>query len=136
MTPNIHLHCHLKDCVLDFGPLHAFWCFSFERFNGILGATPLNGRSIEIQLMRKLISGRFIWNTTMPSEFQDTFLPFFKHCSSEDGAEFSTINSMYFSKSATTHNLKAVEWNNFLLVTLPRSYQYITLDNDDLKLLL
>ena len=24
VTPNMHLHCHLKECVLDYGPLHAF----------------------------------------------------------------------------------------------------------------
>ena len=36
-TINIHLHCHLKDCVLDFGPVYAFWLFSFERLNGFLG---------------------------------------------------------------------------------------------------
>ncbi len=27
---------HLKECLLYFGPLPAFWCFAFERFNGIL----------------------------------------------------------------------------------------------------
>ena len=34
-TPNMHLHCHLKECVIDCGPVHAFWFFIFERFNGI-----------------------------------------------------------------------------------------------------
>ena len=33
VTPNMHLHCHLKSCVLDYEPLHGFWCFSFERYN-------------------------------------------------------------------------------------------------------
>ena len=53
VTPNIHFHCHLKECVIDCGPVHAFWCFSFERFNGILGAMQVNGRSVQIQLIRK-----------------------------------------------------------------------------------
>ena len=44
VTPNMHLHCHLKECVIDCGPVHAFWCFSFEQFNGILGAMQVNGR--------------------------------------------------------------------------------------------
>ncbi len=35
-TPNMHMSLHLKECLLDFGPLPAFWCFAFERFNGIL----------------------------------------------------------------------------------------------------
>ena len=57
VTPNMHLHCHLKECVTDCGPVHAFWCFSFERFNGILGAIQVNGRSVEVQLMHKLLAG-------------------------------------------------------------------------------
>ena len=35
-TPNIHMSLHLKQCMLDFGPLSAFWCFPFERYNGTL----------------------------------------------------------------------------------------------------
>jgi hypothetical protein len=54
VTPNMHLHCHLKECILDLGPIHSFWCFSFERYNGILGNMPTNNRSVELQLMRKL----------------------------------------------------------------------------------
>ena len=37
-TPNMHLHLHLKRCMMDFGPVYSFWCFSFERFNGVLGS--------------------------------------------------------------------------------------------------
>ena len=37
ITPNLHLLLHLCECSYDFGPLYAFWCFSFERMNGILG---------------------------------------------------------------------------------------------------
>ena len=51
ITPNMHLHCHLKECILDFGPIHGFWCFSFERYNGILGELPNNNKSIGIQVM-------------------------------------------------------------------------------------
>ena len=37
-TPNMHLHCHLKDIIRDLEPIHSFWYFSFERYNGILGS--------------------------------------------------------------------------------------------------
>lgn len=30
-TPNMHLHLHLKDCLLDYGPVHSFWCYGFVR---------------------------------------------------------------------------------------------------------
>ena len=55
VTPNIHLHAHLTDCVNDFGPMSSFWLFSFERFNGILGDEPTNNRSIEIQLITRFL---------------------------------------------------------------------------------
>ena len=37
ITPNLHLCLHIADCCQDYGPLYSFWCFSFERMNGILG---------------------------------------------------------------------------------------------------
>ena len=46
VTPNIHLHCHLAECIKNFGPITNFWCFSFERFNGIIGSEATNNRSI------------------------------------------------------------------------------------------
>ena len=37
ITPNLHLCLHIKECCQDYGPLYSFWCFSFERMNGVLG---------------------------------------------------------------------------------------------------
>ncbi|EIE87366.1 hypothetical protein RO3G_12077 [Rhizopus delemar RA 99-880] len=34
ITPNMHMHMHLKECFLDFGPSYAFWLYGFERLNG------------------------------------------------------------------------------------------------------
>ena len=28
-TLNLHMHFHLKECILNVGPLYSFWCFSF-----------------------------------------------------------------------------------------------------------
>lgn len=36
ITPNMHMHCHLASCVKEFCPLHTYWLFPFERYNGIL----------------------------------------------------------------------------------------------------
>ena len=55
ITPNMHLHCHLANCIRDFGPSHAFWLFAFERYNGLLGNEPNNNRSVEIQLMQRFL---------------------------------------------------------------------------------
>ena len=37
ITPNIHLSLHLAECCRDYGPIYSFWCYSFERMNGLLG---------------------------------------------------------------------------------------------------
>ena len=46
----MHLHCHLVECVHDYGPIFGFWLFSFARYNGNF---PNNQKHIEIQLMQR-----------------------------------------------------------------------------------
>lgn len=77
ITPNMHFHTHLHECVLDYGPLHGFWLFSFERFNGILGQQPNNNRSIEIQLMKRFLRDNVQLSMPLPDDFSDEFLPVF-----------------------------------------------------------
>ena len=67
-TPNLHLHCHLKECLLDFGPANAFWLFACERLNGILGAISTNHHSIEAQLMMKFSSSQQALQSIAKSE--------------------------------------------------------------------
>ncbi|GBC18984.2 hypothetical protein GLOIN_2v1775288 [Rhizophagus irregularis DAOM 181602=DAOM 197198] len=62
ITPNLHLSLHLRDCSSDYGPLYAFWCFSFECMNGILGSLPNSNRKIESELMRRLMFDKQIEN--------------------------------------------------------------------------
>ena len=42
ITPNMHLHLHIKECVENYGCVHGFSLFSFERYNGLLGSFPTN----------------------------------------------------------------------------------------------
>lgn len=51
---------HLSQCLLDYGPVHSFWCFPFERYNGLLGAYHTNKKSIETQIMNKFIKNQLI----------------------------------------------------------------------------
>ncbi|CAB4417325.1 unnamed protein product [Rhizophagus irregularis] len=62
ITPNLHLSLHLRDCSSDYEPLYAFWCFSFECMNGILGSLPNSNRKIESELMRRLMFDKQIEN--------------------------------------------------------------------------
>ena len=77
-TPNLHLHLHLKDSLLDYGPVYAFWLFSFERFNGVLGNYSTNNKNIEVQLMRKFINQQKSKDVYFPEEYQDLYETLFK----------------------------------------------------------
>ena len=65
-TPNLHMHCHLKECVLDVGPLHSFWCFSFERYNGILENMKMSWHAPEVQLIHKFSSLQTLAGVVLP----------------------------------------------------------------------
>ena len=73
VTPNMHLHSHLVNCVLDYGPVYSFWLFRFERYNGILGDHGTNQRAVEIQLMHKFTSSQYVNDLPLPVAFQSIF---------------------------------------------------------------
>lgn len=47
LVPNHHLALHLTQCLKEFGPVHAWWTFPFERYNGIIGNLKTNSRTGE-----------------------------------------------------------------------------------------
>ncbi len=67
-TSNMHLHVHLKQIFEDYGPAHSFWCFSFERYNGILGSYHTNKKSVEIQLMKKFCTEQKVHSLPIPND--------------------------------------------------------------------
>ena len=68
-TINMHLHLHLNDCIFDYGPVYSFWCFCFERFNGILGSYYTNKHNIEAQFMKKFLQHQASVLLQLPQEF-------------------------------------------------------------------
>ena len=73
VTPNMHLHCHLAECLQDYGPVYGFWLFSFERENGVLGQFPNNKRNIEAQLMKRYLYDFQSVDCVLPDMFCDKF---------------------------------------------------------------
>ena len=55
ITANLHLSLQLYECSSDYGPLYAFWCFSFKHMNRILGNLPNSNRQIKPELMCRLM---------------------------------------------------------------------------------
>ena len=77
-TINMHLHLHLMQSLKDYGPARAFWLYSFERFNGILGSFHTNNTHIEAQIMAKFLDSQFIQvddTSFVDNEEFYTFLP-------------------------------------------------------------
>ena len=73
ITPNMHLHTHLKECIIDFGLVPAFWCLAYERFNGLIADIPTNNSNIEVQFMRSVTKIPFIKNNTYHLDFSKDF---------------------------------------------------------------
>ena len=72
ITPNMHMHCHLRECIFAYGPLHGFW---LSRYNGLLGKLPHNNRSIELQLMNRFIRYNSSLQVSLPDEFKEELGP-------------------------------------------------------------
>lgn len=86
VTPNMHLHAHLKQCILDYGPIHGFWCFPFERFNGLLGEFPNNKKSIEVQLMNRFSRENSLMSAPVPKEFAENLSQHIPQCRQVTGS--------------------------------------------------
>ena len=48
LVPNHHLSLHLSTCLLNFGPVHGWWAYPFERYNGIIQRFNTNHKIGEI----------------------------------------------------------------------------------------
>ena len=99
VTPNMHLHIHLVDCILDYGPFHGYWLFGFERMNGVLGSFSTNQRSPEIQFMRKISEIQFVHGLTKLHHLSDLFSSSFKfentaHSETKDTAVVQRLISL------------------------------------------
>ena len=102
ITPNMHMHCHLRSCILDYGPLHGFWLYAFERYNGILGTMPNNNRSIEVQLMRRFLRESQTLSAEYPSQFAEHFLPLFTQ-RSNSGSFADTLSTEHITLPSADH---------------------------------
>ena len=69
----LHLHGHLKECILDFGPVYTFWLFSCERLDEVLGSYHTYCHDISLQLMRRYTSSQEFAVQNWPEEYKGTF---------------------------------------------------------------
>ena len=131
VTPNMHFHCHLKDCVKDYGLLHSFWLYAFERYNGILENFPNNNRSIECQLMKRFLTDSESISIELPSDFSEKFKPHFMQTSlasnAASGSLEETISPTCNSQEAT------LSWEYSENMILPSSRSRYILNSSELN---
>lgn len=129
IAPNMHLHCHLIESITDYGPLHSFWCFAFERYNGILGSMPNNNRCIESQLMKRFLSESQVLSYSIPDdEFSQQLAPLLPK-SKQTGSIADTMLVTTIQESSTS-NLR--EWTLDSLgscIVLPKFSSRCVLDS-------
>ena len=85
-------HTHIKDVLMDFGPVYAFWPFTFERYNGILGSQSTNNKAIEPQLMNCFLRVIFAFTFDFPSKFYDNFSPVCSYKDLSVGSVHTTVS--------------------------------------------
>ena len=139
ITPNLHLCCHLKQCIFDFGPIYSFWCFSFERYNGEIGSTITNNRSVEIQYMRKFVTLQCVnpINGKVPSLHRSDFqLLFDDPNASETGIVYPLSEIIVQASIPFTREVENIDWSNTSHIDCAKEHKEGAFDSDDLDLLL
>lgn len=110
-TVNMHLHLHLSECVRDYGPVYAFWCFPYERMNGILGSYHMNNRYISVQFANRFLDSKSYAPVNWPVEFREEFYPVIKRFSYNKG---SLIQSAKFCSEVKLDPLPPIKEHCFL----------------------
>ena len=135
ITPNIHMHGHLKHCILDYGPISSFWLFSFERYNGIFESFPTNTASLEVQFMQRFVREFSVTTAYLPDVFRSDFNTLVKDIDPVvQGSLKATLQPLRLT--TPLHDLKI--WTQPESVVLPRSYLLSAFDQaciSDLRVL-
>ena len=75
----------------------------------------VNGRSIEVQMRRNFLAARFVWDAKFPTEFQDTFMPFFIQERNDAVESLTVINAIALFNSTCCLNLRDFQWSDLAL---------------------
>ena len=138
ITPNMHLHLHLKECVENYGSIYGFWLFSFERYNGIMGSYHTNNKTIEVQIMRQFMTSGILANMhyNLPEDYKDFFLLNCKSQIDSRGTFGETlVKSQLMMASCGPLRGKESVWADLTSVRFESSYKLASLDRDELSTL-
>lgn len=140
ISPNMHLHLHLKECIENYGSIYGFWLFSFERYNGILGSYHTNNKAVEVQIMRKFMTSGILaqMQYSLPEEYRDFFL---FSCTTQLESKVTFGETALLPElpvmMASSGSLLGKEsvWADLSSVCFEKSYKLASLDLDELNTL-
>ena len=118
ITPNMHLHGHLKECILDVGPLYSFWCFLFERY---IEKMKKSWHAPEQQLIHKFSNLQTLAATVLPPDLPLELVQIFtqaKEC--ETALPDPVISGLVVLKYE--HNLMCLPQE---ICAIKQSFQYL-----------
>lgn len=108
-TPNMHMSLHLKSCILDYGPLPAFWCFAFERYNGILEGVRKSWLSPERQMLIKFTGMQKCLSLSNTLGDKNEFMRLIcEHMNTETKSDTGSLSQYLVDDSITIEKLKNI----------------------------
>ena len=133
----MHMQLHIKQCVLNYGPVYAYWCFPFERFNGVLGSFQSKWASPELQMLRKFLTYQGILHSDISSSLPSELCEFFHRqlgtqgevYISEGSVEQSHVDASYlleFKRNATCIPSQINAEESVQLTVLRRCQKYFS----------
>lgn len=135
ITPNMHLHGHLADCIKDYGSVYGFWLFSFERYNGTLGNFHTNKKNVTVQLMRHFIFESQCHQLATPDMFKDEFyslLPIQRNIS-EIHLSCSSFSGFQYVSTPSVSKVGCLSPSDYAYLTEMYSHLYnTTIDGDQM----
>ena len=142
VKPNMHLSLHLRDCISDFGPIYSFWCFSFERYNGMLGALHSNNHNVEIQIMEHFLRGRHFFSQCVPkphnTELEKALVDLKKESSSRGTLKDIGQTDIIQLLELTSRNFafkNSLQWVKIEHVSCPRKSSVYFFSQEELRCL-
>ncbi|KAI9057531.1 hypothetical protein FKP32DRAFT_1583597 [Trametes sanguinea] len=133
-VPNHHISLHILECLLNFGPVHAWWAFPFERFNGLLQNlnTSSKAEAMPLTFMRYFYMGanlRWLMATTeWPNAppFQSMAASF--NTAFRNAARGTRLADFRFDGSGQVFRAADLDYNERAAVTLSRDIYDLLVD--------
>ena len=136
VSPNMHLHAHIEQCILDYGPVYNFWLFGFERYNGILESFPSNNRCVEIQFMQRFTRETFLYSSSLPQQYESDFYDILS--SLVTPVVQGSLQSSFHIPATSNLMQQQEDWTIQMIhqgVQLPKSYFRSNFDHEDISAL-